>query len=240
MTSMEEEAPLAREAAGAAAPAAAATSPRRPEPSAATTTISSRTSDWAMRQSSMPVHPAAPWSPNAAAHTSPSAVRASVSGAPSTPTMARTAMHNSARPSYLDVSALSPQEYAAFTQWVDRIKPAHSRREGLLDEHAAVKFLRSELGISVEDEVSVRALGDSRQILTLFERLPMGIQRGHFYAMVRLAAWAQQGYTATHDLLFTQSTYDAHVSPQLPRRNDGNDDHMHAAVPNHALPAPRR
>ena len=136
--------------------------------------------------------------------------------------------------------ALSPQEYAAFTQWVDRIKPAHSRREGLLDEHAAVKFLRSELGISVEDEVSVRALGDSRQILTLFERLPMGIQRGHFYAMVRLAAWAQQGYTATHDLLFTQSTYDAHVSPQLPRRNDGNDDHMHAAVPNHALPAPRR
>lgn len=62
----------------------------------------------------------------------------------------------SERPTYLDVSALSPREYPVFTQWAERIKPAHSRREGRLDEHAAVKFLRSELGISVDEEVCVR------------------------------------------------------------------------------------
>lgn len=61
------------------------------------------------------------------------------------------------RPSYLDVSALSPREFDTYTRWVTRIKPAHSRRQGFLDEHAAVKFLRSELGISVDDEVNVRA-----------------------------------------------------------------------------------
>ena len=60
------------------------------------------------------------------------------------------------RPSYLDVSALSPREFETYTRWATRIKPAHSRRHGFLDEHAAVKFLRSELGISVDDEVNVR------------------------------------------------------------------------------------
>ena len=52
------------------------------------------------------------------------------------------------RPSYLDVSALSPREFDVYTRWASRIKPAHSRRQGFLDEHAAVKFLRCELGIS--------------------------------------------------------------------------------------------
>lgn len=102
------------------------------------------------------------------------------------------------RASYLDVSALSPREYDVLPQWAERIRPALTRREGLLDEHAAVKFLRSELGISVEDEVN---------ILSLFERLPMGLERGHFYAMARLASWAQQGRPITKELLFTQSAY---------------------------------
>lgn len=100
------------------------------------------------------------------------------------------------RPSYLDVSALSPREFDVYTRWASRIKPAHSRRQGFLDEHAAVKFLRCELGISVDHEV---------QILSLFERLPLGIKYGHFYAMLRLAAWAQRGHAITRDLLFVQT-----------------------------------
>lgn len=59
------------------------------------------------------------------------------------------------RPSFLDESALSPHEFDVYTRWASRIKPAHSRRHGLLDEHAAVKFLRNELGVSVDDEINV-------------------------------------------------------------------------------------
>lgn len=103
---------------------------------------------------------------------------------------------DSTRPSYLDISALSPREYDVYTRWASRIKPAHSRRQGFLDEHAAVKFLRCELGISVDHEV---------QILSLFERLPLGIKHGHFYAMLRLAAWAQRGHAITRDILFVQT-----------------------------------
>lgn len=103
---------------------------------------------------------------------------------------------DSTRPTYLDISALSPREYDVYTHWVLRIKPAHSRRQGFLDEHAAVKFLRCELGISVEHEV---------QILSLFERLPLGIKHGHFYAMLRLAAWAQRGHAITREILFVQT-----------------------------------
>lgn len=101
------------------------------------------------------------------------------------------------RPSFLDASALSPDEFARYLAWVERIKPAHSRRRGLLDEHSAIKFLRSEFGINSEDEV---------KIMCLFERLPLGLLPGHFFAMVRLAAWAQQGLAPTRDLIFTQTT----------------------------------
>lgn len=102
------------------------------------------------------------------------------------------------RHSYLDTSALSPQEYAVYLSWSERIKPAHSGRPGLLDEHSAVKFLRSEFGINSEDEV---------KIMCLFERLPFGLLPGHFFAMVRLAAWAQQGKQPASDLIFTQSAF---------------------------------
>ncbi|WFD01381.1 hypothetical protein MOBT1_000044 [Malassezia obtusa] len=107
------------------------------------------------------------------------------------------------RPSHLDVSALSPQEYVQFGPWVERIKPAHSRRRGLLDEHAAVKFLRNEFGITVDDEV---------KIMSLFERLPLGLTPGHFFAMLRLASWAQQGRIIAKDLIFVQTV------PPVPRR----------------------
>ncbi|PKI85828.1 hypothetical protein MVES1_000313 [Malassezia vespertilionis] len=108
------------------------------------------------------------------------------------------------RPSHLDISALSPEEYATFSKWIVRIKPAHTRRHGYLDEHAAIKFLRNELGVSVDDEIT---------IMSMFERLPLGLAPGHFYAMVRLASWAQQGYPISKELLFTQTT-----PPQSRRR----------------------
>ncbi|WFD35014.1 hypothetical protein MCUN1_001860 [Malassezia cuniculi] len=113
------------------------------------------------------------------------------------------------RPSFLDMSALSPAEYAAYLPWVERIKPAHSRRKGLLDEHSAIKFLRSEFGINAEDEV---------KIMCLFERLPLGLMPGHFFAMVRLAAWAQQGSQPSRDLIFTQT------APPRTRRRKKNSE----------------
>lgn len=116
-------------------------------------------------------------------------------GSASASTSSSAAAHE--RPSFLDASALSPDEFATYHAWVERIKPAHSRRRGLLDEHSAIKFLRSEFGINSEDEV---------QIMCLFERLPLGLLPGHFFAMVRLAAWAQQGSAPTRDLIFTQTT----------------------------------
>ncbi|WFD32356.1 hypothetical protein MSPP1_003401 [Malassezia sp. CBS 17886] len=111
------------------------------------------------------------------------------------------------RPTALDVSALSPHEYPLFLRWVQRMKPAHSRRHGYLDEYAAVKFVRTEFGISVDDEV---------KIMSLFERLPLGLTAEHFFAILRLASWTQQGRVPCRDLLFTQT-----VPPEARRRRHG-------------------
>ena len=54
------------------------------------------------------------------------------------------------------------------------------------------------------------------QILSLFERLPLGIRHGHFYAMLRLAAWAQRGHTASRELMFVQT------EPAQSRRRRGH------------------
>lgn len=43
------------------------------------------------------------------------------------------------------------------------------------------------------------------QIMSLFERTPLGIKPGHFFAWMRLASWAQQGQVPSKGLLFTQS-----------------------------------
>lgn len=41
--------------------------------------------------------------------------------------------------------------------------------------------------------------------MSLFERLPLGLLPGHFYAMLRLAAWAQRGHAVARELLFIQT-----------------------------------
>ena len=46
---------------------------------------------------------------------------------------------------------------------------------------------------------SLFQLANMTQILSLFERLPLGIRHGHFYAMLRLAAWAQRCLLYTSD-----------------------------------------
>lgn len=133
------------------------------------------------------------------------------------------------RASYLDVSALSPEEYTAFVRWVDKMKPAHSRRRGLLDEHAAIKFLRSEFGIHVNDEVT---------ILSMFERLPLGLTAGHVFAMLRLAAWAQQGQALTKDLIFVQTRPpEPRRRPRNARESVGGDFHEPRTAPG-AYPPP--
>ncbi|WFD42958.1 hypothetical protein MPSI1_001609 [Malassezia psittaci] len=132
----------------------------------------------------------------------------------------------SERPSFLDITALSPEEYAVFPRWVERIKPAHTRRRGLLDEHAAIKFLRNELRISVEDEV---------KIMSLFERLPLGLTPGHFFAMVRLASWAQQNREITRDLVFTQTT-----PPEVRRQRTSHSSYTNSRVGSTTTEMPRR
>lgn len=57
----------------------------------------------------------------------------------------------------------------------------------------------------------------SLQIMSLFERLPLGLLPGHFYAMLRLAAWAQRGHIVAHELLFIQTD-----PPEVRRRRHAN------------------
>lgn len=50
--------------------------------------------------------------------------------------------------------------------------------------------------------------------MSLFERLPLGLLPGHFYAMMRLAAWAQRGHAVGRELLFIQTD-----PPEIRRRS---------------------
>lgn len=101
------------------------------------------------------------------------------------------------RASHLDLSALSPAEYAVYPQWLNSIKPSRSGEPEHIDEQDALRFLREECGIEVRDEI---------RILSLFERFPLGLLPGHFFALLRLAAWVQRGQTPTKQLLFTQTS----------------------------------
>ena len=53
--------------------------------------------------------------------------------------------------------------------------------------------------------------------MSLFERLPLGLLPGHFYAMLRLTAWAQRGHAVARDLLFIQTD-----PPEIRRRRHAN------------------
>jgi hypothetical protein len=59
------------------------------------------------------------------------------------------------RPTYLDQSALSPSEYHVYTKWVNTIKPSRSGRLEFKDEQDALRFLREECGMEVQDEIKV-------------------------------------------------------------------------------------
>lgn len=106
------------------------------------------------------------------------------------------ALLNPARRSFLDESALSPQEYIVYLSSFASIKPAPSGQPDLIDEQDGLRYLREECGMSMADEL---------EILPLFERTPLGLASGHFFAMLRLVSWAQQGKSATKDLIFTQT-----------------------------------
>ncbi|KAJ1024048.1 hypothetical protein NDA13_004878 [Ustilago tritici] len=106
------------------------------------------------------------------------------------------ALLNPARRSFLDESALSPQEYIVYLSSFASIKPAPSDQPDLIDEQDGLRYLREECGMSMADEL---------EILPLFERTPLGLASGHFFAMLRLVSWAQQGKSATKDLVFTQT-----------------------------------
>lgn len=108
-----------------------------------------------------------------------------------------------ARRSYLDESALTPQEYIVYLSSFACIKPAPSGQPGLIDEQDAMRYLREECGMTTADEL---------EILPLFERTPLGLGSGHFFAMLRLVSWAQQGKSACKELVFTQ-TKPARIAP---------------------------
>lgn len=143
----------------------------------------------------MPSQPHAP--PLGMASPSRNASAASSMRAPS-----NVALSN-ARRSFLDESALSPQEYVVYLSSFACIKPAPSGQQGLIDEQDGLRYLREECGMSMADEL---------EILPLFERTPLGLASGHFFAMLRLVSWAQQGRAATKDLIFTQ-TQPARIAP---------------------------
>jgi hypothetical protein len=59
------------------------------------------------------------------------------------------------RPAYLDSSALSPSEYYSYLKWASTIKPSRSGKADYIDEQDALRFLRDECGIEVQDEIKV-------------------------------------------------------------------------------------
>jgi hypothetical protein len=59
------------------------------------------------------------------------------------------------RPAYLDASALSPSEYNSYVKWFSTIKPSRSGKTDHVDEQDALRFLRDECGIEVQDEIKV-------------------------------------------------------------------------------------
>lgn len=61
-----------------------------------------------------------------------------------------------------------------------------------------------------------------KQILSLFERFPLGLLPGHFYALLRLASWVQQGESPNKTLLFTQT------EPPRIRSENGSGDLEHS------------
>ncbi|EPQ26969.1 uncharacterized protein PFL1_05604 [Pseudozyma flocculosa PF-1] len=115
----------------------------------------------------------------------------------STASINTVAAASSLRRAFLDESALSPPEFVVYTASFASIKPAASGQPGLVDEADGLRYLRDECGLNLEDEL---------EILSLFERTPRGLASGHFFAMLRLVSWAQQGRTATKELLFTQTS----------------------------------
>lgn len=109
------------------------------------------------------------------------------------------------RGSCLDESALSPSEYETYVPALSELSPAPSGLEGLYDELSALQFLRSKCKLNLRDEAL---------ILALFERTPLGIKPGHFYAWLRLVSWVQQGHAPTKQRLFTQSmSFPLHFYP---------------------------
>lgn len=102
------------------------------------------------------------------------------------------------RPTVLDESALSPAEYAAYLPALLTLKQAPSGIAGLYDEQSALHHLRDKCKLLLKDEA---------MILALFERTPLGIKPGHFFAWLRLASWVQQGHAPSKRVLFTQSTF---------------------------------
>lgn len=62
------------------------------------------------------------------------------------------------RPAHLDLSALSSTEYDVYPQWLQTIKPARSGEPDHVEEQDALRFLREECRIEVQDEIKVSTL----------------------------------------------------------------------------------
>ncbi|CEH14778.1 hypothetical protein CBOM_02600 [Ceraceosorus bombacis] len=102
----------------------------------------------------------------------------------------------SARVPDLDVSALSPTEYAILPGYVVGLQAARSGKEGHIEESDLLRFLRDECNIGVDQEV---------QIFSLLERYPYGLPTGVVYAVLRLASHAQRGDPVSPEAVFTQT-----------------------------------
>ncbi|KDN42988.1 hypothetical protein K437DRAFT_155396 [Tilletiaria anomala UBC 951] len=126
----------------------------------------------------------------------PSSTHTPFFSGPSTPFHAAATTDGNLRPAYLDESGLSPEEYSAYVPALLQLKESPSGVDGLYDEQDALRFLREQCGIELRDEA---------MIMALFERTPLGIKTGHFFAWMRLASWAQQGQIPCKSLLFTQT-----------------------------------
>ncbi|PWN49445.1 hypothetical protein IE53DRAFT_143207 [Violaceomyces palustris] len=132
-----------------------------------------------------------------AVQTSPARSIATASGSQTSQLSPIAINASSNRRAYVEESGLSPQEYLIYPAWLAKLKPAPSGQPGLVDEQDGIQFMREECGIGINDEA---------EILSLFERTPFGLAPGHFYALMRLVSWKQQGQVASKHLVFIQTS----------------------------------
>lgn len=88
---------------------------------------------------------------------------------------------NDPRRCYLDLTALSSDEFDIFPIWFNKMKPSPSGHKGLIDEQDTLKWMRNSTGLQLNDEIKVsdRAYLEGRRMRVWIQSQPEEDQNGY-------------------------------------------------------------